>query len=64
MSHLSILQDARDAGLSSVAIFEDDMNFSRSFLSYPEVYLDMLRDEPWGFFHGADQPPADGAADV
>lgn len=54
MSHLSILQGARDEGLSSLAIFEDDMNFSRSFLVNPDIYLNILRDEPWDFFHGGD----------
>ncbi|SFJ15199.1 glycosyltransferase family 25 protein [Albimonas pacifica] len=59
MSHLTILREARDDGLGAVAIVEDDLDFSRTFLAHPGPYLAALRAPDWRMFHcGAVEEPA------
>jgi glycosyl transferase, family 25 len=52
LSHLGVLRDA--AGLSRIAIFEDDLNFSRDFLERaPAMFQDLASNPEWRFFYGA-----------
>lgn len=62
MSHLRVLRDARDRGLKSVLILEDDFNFSPDFLTLmPQVQRQLSR-SVWGMFYGCytlyGEPPA------
>jgi hypothetical protein len=58
-SHLGVLADAVGAGHGSIAILEDDMDWSRAFLTTPAEQARRWRDADWDFLHaGLDK--ADG----
>lgn len=63
MSHLLILREAKSMGLRSVLILEDDLDWSRSFLSRGDAMLAHLEQADWEFVHGGyedtgTEPPA------
>lgn len=51
-SHLGVLRLARDAGVRSLLLMEDDVNWSPTLLQHSEPYLDALASDDWDFFHG------------
>lgn len=53
MSHLTVLRQARDQGLSSVLIVEDDLNFCERFVEKFEAVAGFLASEPWGMLYGS-----------
>ena len=53
MSHLQVLRDARDRGLASVLILEDDLNFVKDFGTRFEPVRRCLQQQPWGMFYGS-----------
>ncbi len=52
MSHLGVLRTARDEGLESVLILEDDLNFSPDFMHRMPALSEQLVQQPWAFFYG------------
>lgn len=52
LSHLAVLDDARQRACSRVAIFEDDLNFSRDFNARIDGLLSALDRLPWRIFYG------------
>lgn len=52
MSHLAVLTDARDRGVGSVLILEDDFNAARYFDKRFEAVAQHLNSHEWGMFHG------------
>ncbi|KAF0676492.1 glycosyltransferase family 25 protein [Profundibacterium mesophilum] len=55
LSHLGVLQEARDAGARSVLIIEDDANFGPALLTATPESLRALGAEPWDIFYGGQQ---------
>jgi len=53
MSHLRVLRDARDRGLKSVLILEDDFNFAPDFLTLMAQVQQQLARSTWGMFYGS-----------
>lgn len=53
MSHLRVLRDARDRGLKSVLILEDDFNFTPEFLTLMPQVQRQLTHSVWGMFYGS-----------
>ena len=53
MSHLAVLRQARDQGVSSVLILEDDLNFCERFSEKFEFVARFLTSEPWGMLYGS-----------
>lgn len=53
MSHLTVLRQAREQGLSSVLILEDDLNFCERFSEKFEAVARFLAREPWGMLYGS-----------
>uniref|UniRef100_A0A832M5K3 Glycosyltransferase family 25 protein n=1 Tax=Oscillatoriales cyanobacterium SpSt-402 TaxID=2282168 RepID=A0A832M5K3_9CYAN len=49
LSHLHILKQARDAGLTNVLIMEDDVFMDDTFPAFEEALIEQLRQEDWGF---------------
>jgi hypothetical protein len=52
MSHLAVLRDARDKGLPSVVILEDDLNFCDDFVERFSAIASSLGRVDWGLFFG------------
>jgi glycosyl transferase, family 25 len=60
MSHLAVLREARDKGLASVLILEDDLNFCDNFASKFGDVAACLNGNEWGMWYGSyhlDAPP-------
>ncbi|MBF2027610.1 MAG: glycosyltransferase family 25 protein [Oscillatoriales cyanobacterium C42_A2020_001] len=49
LSHLQILKQARDAGLTNVLIMEDDVFMDESFPEFEDALIEQLRQEKWEF---------------
>ncbi|EKQ70229.1 glycosyltransferase involved in LPS biosynthesis [Leptolyngbyaceae cyanobacterium JSC-12] len=49
LSHLQILKQARDAGLTNVLVMEDDVFMDDSFPIFEDALIEQLRQEAWGF---------------
>lgn len=66
LSHYNVLRRARDSGLSSVAILEDDCDFSPSFPRLQGFFAERLAAIDWGMVHlGHMEPvPADAHPDL
>lgn len=65
MSHLGILTNAAEANLSSIAIFEDDLDFAERFNARLETTAAVLGETNWKIFYGGyetSEPPAAGGA--
>lgn len=60
LSHLEILRDARDADLPSIAICEDDLDFSADFTSRAPALLETLAARDWDMFYGGFDAAAHG----
>ena len=52
-SHLTVLRQARDQGVSSVLILEDDLNFCERFHARFETLANFLKNESWGILYGS-----------
>jgi glycosyl transferase family 25 len=59
-SHLAVLRSARDAGVRSLLILEDDVDFTRDGPSRLAGIMAELFARPWDFFYGAHVLAADG----
>jgi glycosyl transferase family 25 len=57
LSHLAVLQDAANSSCARVAIFEDDLNFSRDFNQRIGSLLEGLARAPWSMFYGGHRLP-------
>lgn len=57
LSHLGALKEARDAGVSSLLILEDDVAISRSEMQRLPFTLAALEREPWDIFYGGSPAP-------
>lgn len=53
MSHLAVLRDARDRGVKSALILEDDLNFCQNFPSRFSTVAGFLEVRAWGMFYGS-----------
>jgi hypothetical protein len=53
MSHLTVLRQARDQGVGSVVILEDDLNFCERFSEKFDTIARFLKSEPWGILYGS-----------
>lgn len=65
MSHLAVLREARDKGLASVLILEDDLNFCDDFAAKFGAVAACLDGSAWGLWYGSyqlDLPPPLSAA--
>jgi hypothetical protein len=65
MSHLAVLREAREKGLASVLILEDDLNFRDDFAVKFEAVAEGLDRTDWGLFYGSyhlDAPPPGAVA--
>ena len=51
LSHLSVLKQAKERGLESVLIFEDDAVFEDDFLEHLPATLSFLNSTPWDMFY-------------
>ena len=60
MSHLGILQQARDSGAETVLICEDDLDFAADLPARIAALTQALRSEPWDMLYGF---PPEGLAD-
>jgi hypothetical protein len=49
LSHLTILEQARTAGMQAILIGEDDLVFSPRYLQDETSIVDQLRTQSWGF---------------
>jgi hypothetical protein len=66
MSHLGVLQDARERKFERILIFEDDLNFSPDFSARIDRVIADLKQMDWSVFYGgyamkADPTPAGNA---
>ncbi|WFS25227.1 glycosyltransferase family 25 protein [Rhizobium rhododendri] len=52
LSHREVLRDAVDQGVSSVLIFEDDLNFSTDYGSKIPACMTALSHKDWSLFYG------------
>jgi glycosyl transferase, family 25 len=52
LSHLGVLRAARDAGVRSLLIFEDDIDFSPQLAAQWPAVSRVLGTESWSFFYG------------
>ena len=52
LSHLGILRLARESGLKSVLILEDDLNFIAQFAAYSELIASQLSSAEFAVFYG------------
>lgn len=59
-SHLSVLRSARDDGVGSLLILEDDFDFSAEGQRRSSEILGQLGTERWDFFYGAHVMPGNG----
>jgi glycosyl transferase family 25 len=65
MSHLAVLREARDKGLASVLILEDDLNFCDDFVAKFAAVAAGLACNSWGLWYGSyqlDAPPPGSVA--
>ena len=53
MSHLRVLQDAKEKKLSRILIVEDDLNFSKDFLKKIEATINNLKEIDWKLYYGS-----------
>lgn len=53
MSHLAVLREARDKGLASVLILEDDLNFCDNFVVRFADVAACLGSHAWGLWYGS-----------
>jgi len=60
LSHLEILRAARDADVSSIAICEDDLDFSADFERRAPDLLETLAARDWDIFYGGFDAVAHG----
>lgn len=51
LSHLNVLKQARDKGLSNVLVMEDDLELRKDFKQYEETILRELREQDWDIVH-------------
>jgi len=51
MSHLSVIQYAKDNGLESILVFEDDAIFEKNFHVYVEKVYDFIQNNIWDMFY-------------
>jgi hypothetical protein len=59
-SHLGVLREARDAGVSSLLILEDDFDFYRSGRTTAAALMSRLFEQDWDLFYGAHLLEDDG----
>jgi hypothetical protein len=59
-SHLGVLRSARDAGVRSLLLFEDDLDFVRDGPARMQRMLPELLGQRWDFFYGAHLLDANG----
>ena len=59
-SHLSVLRAARDSGVGSLLILEDDFDFSRDGRNRSTAIFKDLMQKDWDVFHGAHVLSDDG----
>jgi hypothetical protein len=52
MSHLGVLQDAKQRGYKSILILEDDVNFVKDFIEKAKPVFDDLSKKNWSIFYG------------
>lgn len=52
LSHLAVLRAARDQGVQSVLICEDDLDFAQDFAARAPAVLQELAAQPWDIFYG------------
>ncbi len=52
MSHLGIIQTAQRESLESIAIIEDDMDWTTDFLSSPSDTISQIAKDNWSYLHG------------
>lgn len=64
MSHLGVLQDARERKFERILIFEDDLNFSPDFTARIDRVIAELEQVDWSVFYGgyamSDPPQPNG----
>ena len=60
LSHLGVLIDAQQRGLTRVLILEDDVSFTPDFSVRASTEIEKLRKTPWGIFYGG----GSGSGDV
>jgi hypothetical protein len=53
MSHLAVLREARNKGVKSVLILEDDLNFCENFSARFSTAATWLEGFDWGMFYGS-----------
>lgn len=53
MSHLRVLQDAKAKNLSRILIIEDDLNFSKDFLTKIDKTIENLSQIDWKLYYGS-----------
>jgi glycosyl transferase family 25 len=61
LSHLTVLRNARDAGIRQLIILEDDLNFAPDFAKHWEISMSALETREWSIFypaHAFDDLPA------
>jgi hypothetical protein len=64
MSHFEVLRDARDRGVQSVLVVEDDCEILTKNRTQIGRVAEALKDRVWGFAYlGHIEPPVEGAAD-
>lgn len=63
MSHLAVLRAARDQGVESVLILEDDLNFCADFPARFDAVASHLERHGWGMLHGVYACPGAAAPD-
>jgi glycosyl transferase, family 25 len=51
LSHLSVLKNARDAGIQQLIILEDDLNFVPRFVERWATLISLLRAKEWSIFY-------------
>lgn len=52
LSHLGVLNDAKENGYNRILILEDDVNFSKNFTVQIRQTLDFLKNNTWNMFYG------------
>jgi len=63
MSHLGVLSEAVAAGHRSIAIIEDDLDWSSAFLGTPPAQVAAWADADWSYMHaGLEETPPEAVA--
>lgn len=52
LSHLAVLKNAHENKFTNILIFEDDVNFTKAFVSNPNRFLKQLDRLDWNIFYG------------